>query len=77
VLKHKVSKVRARQRKKSARAFPIWTSAGMALTFRAELMPGRDSSERTYVVWRMLASGRVELIGLSGQHTEAEFEPAR
>lgn len=49
----------------------------MALTFRAELMPGRDSSERTYVVGRMLASGRVELIGMTGQHTEAEFESAR
>ena len=49
----------------------------MALTFRAELMPGRESSERTYVVWRMLASGRVELVGLTGQHAEAEFEPAR
>ena len=49
----------------------------MALTFRAELMPGREPSERTYVVGRMLVSGRVELIGLMGQHTEAEFEPAR
>ena len=77
MLKRKVSKVRARRRKKSARAFPIWTSAGRALTFRAELMPGRDSSERTYTVGRMLASGRVELVGLTGQHTEAEFEPAR
>lgn len=40
-------------------------------------MPGRDSSERTYTVWRMLSSGRVELVGMAGQHTEAEFEPAR
>jgi hypothetical protein len=49
----------------------------MILTFRAELMPGRDSSERTYTVWRVLTSGRVELIGMAGQHAEAEFEPAR
>jgi hypothetical protein len=49
----------------------------MALTFRAEVMPGRDSSERTFTVLRMLASGRVELIGLGGQHGAAEFEPAR
>jgi hypothetical protein len=75
VPKRKVSKERVRR--KSKRAFPVWTSAGTRLTFRAELMPGRESSERTYVVWRVLASGRVELIGLTGQHTEAEFEPAR
>jgi hypothetical protein len=76
VLKRKLSKARAR-RKIARAAFPLWTSAGMRLTFRAELMPGRDSSERTYVVWRVLSSGRVELIGLAGQHTAAEFEPAR
>jgi hypothetical protein len=51
-----------------------WTSAGMHLTFRAELMPGRDPGARTFEVARILVSGRVELIGLSGQHTETEFE---
>ncbi|HYY57241.1 MAG TPA: hypothetical protein VE842_07885 [Pyrinomonadaceae bacterium] len=49
----------------------------MLLTFRAELMPGRDPEERTYEVLHVLASGRVELSGMVGQHTEAEFEPAR
>lgn len=51
-----------------------WTTAGMHLTFRAELMPGRDAVARTFEVARILASGRVELIGLAGQHTETEFE---
>lgn len=46
----------------------------MRLTFRAELMPGRVPPARTYEVARLLASGRVELVGLSGQHTETEFE---
>jgi len=49
----------------------------MLLTFRAELMPGREPTERTYRVLRVLASGRVELNGMAGQHTEAEFEQAR
>ncbi|HEY0385225.1 MAG TPA: hypothetical protein VGC64_04405 [Pyrinomonadaceae bacterium] len=55
-------------------AIDRWTSAGMRLTFRAELMPGRDPGERTFEVARILASGRVELKGLAGQHTETEFE---
>jgi hypothetical protein len=49
----------------------------MPLTFRAEVMPGRDGNERTFTVLRVLSNGRVELIGLVGQHTAAEFEPAR
>jgi hypothetical protein len=55
-------------------AIDRWTSAGMQLTFRAELMPGRDAGARTFEVARILASGRVELIGLAGQHTATEFE---
>jgi hypothetical protein len=47
----------------------------MRLTFRAELMPGRDRAERTFTVARVLASGRVELAGLRGEHTPTEFEP--
>jgi hypothetical protein len=50
-------------------------AAGMHLTFRAELMPGRDTNERTFTVARVLASGRIELAGLRGQHTLTEFEP--
>lgn len=49
----------------------------MRLTFRAEVMPGRESDQRTYTVARVLANGRVELSGLIGQHAEAEFEAAR
>jgi hypothetical protein len=61
----------SKKQKSSARG---WTTAGMRLTFRAELMPGRARIERTFEVERILQSGRVELIGLSGQHTETEFE---
>lgn len=55
----------------------IWASVGMSLTFRAEVMPGRESDRRTFTVTRVLKNGRVELSGLSGQHAEAEFETLR
>jgi hypothetical protein len=77
VLKRKRLKTLALRKKQRQNMLPAWTRAGMLLTFRAEVMPGREASERTYTVLRLLASGRVELIGLSGQHGAAEFEPAR
>jgi hypothetical protein len=49
----------------------------MHLTFRAELMPGREPDERTFAVTSMLANGRVELAGLTGEHAESEFETRR
>ena len=54
-----------------------WAEIGMSLTFRAELMPGREPLERTFTVASVLANGRVELVGLAGQHAEREFESAR
>jgi hypothetical protein len=47
---------------------------GMSLTFRAEVMPGRDRLERTFQVTKVLANGRIELAELEGQHSLAEFE---
>jgi hypothetical protein len=47
----------------------------MRLTFRAEVMPGRETSERTYEVARVLTNGRIELATLQGQHAITEFEP--
>lgn len=49
-------------------------SAGGRLTFRAEVMPGRDAGERTYEVRQLLPNGRIELATLEGQHSLAEFE---
>jgi hypothetical protein len=54
-----------------------WARPGMNVTFRAELMPGRDRSERTFRVEEVLASGRVSLEGFAGEHTETEFEASR
>ena len=53
----------------------VWARPGMPVTFRAEVMPGRDRGERTFVVKEFLASGRVSLQGADGEHTETEFEP--
>lgn len=48
---------------------------GTRLTFRAEVMPGRETDDRTYEVERVLSSGRVELANLQGEHHLTEFEP--
>src|SRR5436190_22227438 len=54
---------------------PVWARPGMKVTFRAELMPGRDSEERSFRVKELLPSGRVSLRDVAGEHTESEFEP--
>ena len=68
---------KARSQPKRHAPAPGWAGVGMRLTFRAEVMPGRERAERTFTVARALANGRVELRGLLGQHAETEFEPVR
>ena len=53
----------------------VWARPGMMVTFRAELMPGREREERTFRVNELLPSGRVSLHGVDGEHAEREFEP--
>ena len=53
----------------------VWARPGMPVTFRAELMPGRDRRQRTFLVKELLWSGRVSLHGADGEHAEKEFEP--
>jgi hypothetical protein len=55
----------------------VWARPGMRVTFRAELMPGRDRDERTFVVKELLSSGRVSLHEVDGEHAEKEFEPVQ
>ena|SRR5215207_7065416 len=52
----------------------VWARPGMPVTFRAELMPGRDRDERTFLVKELLSNGRVLLHGVDDEHTEKEFE---
>ncbi|HTG92088.1 MAG TPA: hypothetical protein VL866_05855 [Pyrinomonadaceae bacterium] len=52
----------------------VWARPGMTVTFRAELMPGREGDDRTFRVKELLPSGRVLLHGVDGEHAEKEFE---
>jgi hypothetical protein len=61
--------------KSQKQADDVWARPGMIVTFRAELMPGRDREERTFRVKELLPSGRVSLQHVDGEHTESEFEP--
>jgi hypothetical protein len=54
-----------------------WARPGMSVTFRAELMPGRSRSERTFRVEEILTSNRVTLEDFAGEHAETEFESRR
>ena len=53
----------------------VWARPGMSVTFRAELMPGRDREARTFRVKELLPSGRVSLHDANGEHTQSEFDP--
>jgi hypothetical protein len=55
----------------------VWARPGMSVTFRAELMPGRDRSARTFRVRELLPSGRVLLFDTGGEHAQREFEAIR
>ena len=59
------------------RSGDVWARPGMMVTFRAELMPGRDRNERTFLVKELLSSGRVSLQGVDGEHAEKEFDPVQ
>lgn len=77
VVMRKNSGSRRARRRETARFADSWARPGMTVVFRAELMPGRDTSERTYHVTSLLPSGRVLLDGVSGEHTETEFQRIR
>ncbi len=66
-----------RKREDEASSSNAWARPGMKVVFRAELMPGRDASERTFRVIKLLPSRRVTLEGAHGEHAEKEFEPLR
>jgi hypothetical protein len=53
----------------------VWARPGMTVTFRAELMPGRDREQRTARVKELLPSGRVLLHEIAGEHAQKEFDP--
>jgi hypothetical protein len=66
-----------KRRRELASLEDTWARPGMKVIFRAEVMPGRETSERTFRVVTLLPSGRVLLEGASGEHAEKEFETIR
>jgi len=68
------SNARRKRRTERDTSDDIWARPGMDVVFRAELMPGRDGSQRTFKVQELLPSGRVLLQNFSGEHAEKEFE---
>jgi hypothetical protein len=73
-LKKKKGMGRKQQRAADKEA-SIWARPNMTVTFRAELMPGRDREQRTARVKELLPSGRVTLHEVSGEHGQQEFDP--
>ena len=65
------------ERRAPSKPAAVWARPGMTVTFRAELMPGRDREERTARVKELLPSGRVLLHEVAGEHAEKEFDPIR
>jgi hypothetical protein len=72
MLKAALRRIRGIRRNRAVIGGP---AVGTLMTFRAEVMPGRESDERTYEVERVLSSGRIELADLQGEHTLTEFQP--
>ena len=71
-----IKKNNSRKDRRDARlpANDVWARPGMSVTFRAELMPGRERAERSFRIKELLPSGRVLLDGTGGEHAEREFE---
>ena len=65
------------RRRNRAKPVDLWARPGMKVIFRAEVMPGRETSERTFYVSKLLPSGRVLLDSVVGEHAQREFEPMR
>lgn len=53
----------------------IWARPEMQVTFRAEVMPGKNREERTFRIQKVLPNGRVLLYGVSDELRENTFEP--
>jgi hypothetical protein len=66
-----------KEQEDSRKSISVWARPNMPVTFRAELMPGRNREERTFRVKELLSSGRVTLHDVSGEHTKQEFEPVK
>ena len=71
----KKNKMGKKERRAKDNPVNVWARPGMTVTFRAELMPGRDREHRTASVKKLLPSGRVLLHEIEGEHGQGEFDP--
>jgi hypothetical protein len=76
-LKRKKKQMGTKQQRTAKTVPSVWARPGMTVTFRAELMPGRDREQRTARVKELLPSGRVTLHEVAGEHAQKEFDPIR
>jgi len=53
----------------------VWARPEMKVTFRAEIMPGREREQRTFRIKEVLPNGRIKLYDFIGEHREGAFEP--
>jgi hypothetical protein len=53
----------------------VWARPEMKVTFRAEIMPGRDRDQRTFRIKEVLSNGRITLYDFIGEHRQGAFEP--
>ena len=53
----------------------MWARPEMLVTFRAEIMPGRDREQRTFRIKEVHRNGRVTLYDFIGEHRQGAFEP--
>ena len=53
----------------------VWARPEMMVTFRAEIMPGRDREQRTFRIKHVLPNGRITLYDFIGEHRQGAFEP--
>lgn len=74
-LKKKKERMGTKQQGAEQKPASVWARPGMTVTFRAELMPGRDREQRTARVKELLPSGRVTLHEVAGEHAQKEFDP--
>jgi hypothetical protein len=71
----KKNKMGTKRQRAADNPVSVWARPGMTVTFRAELMPGRDRQQRTARVKELLPSGRVLLHEIAGEHAQKEFDP--
>lgn len=64
-----------KQKPEPSKSQDVWARPEMQVTFRAEIMPGKSTEERTFRIESVLANGRVRLYDFPDEHRRSAFEP--